>query len=121
MKAVIMAGGKGTRLRPLTCAIPKPLVPLLGKPVMAYGLELLKRHGIRDIAVTLQYLPDAIRNYFEDGTAYGVNLHYFEEETPLGTAGSVKERRGLPRRDVCRRQRRRPYRLRSGAGHPLSP
>lgn len=90
MKAVIMAGGKGTRLRPLTCAIPKPLVPLLGKPVMAYGLELLKRHGIRDIAVTLQYLPDAIRNYFEDGTAYGVNLHYFEEETPLGTAGSVK-------------------------------
>lgn len=90
MKAVIMAGGKGTRLRPLTCAIPKPMVPLLGKPVMAYGIELLKRHGIRDIAVTLQHLPDAIRNHFEDGAAYGVHLHYFEEETPLGTAGSVK-------------------------------
>jgi mannose-1-phosphate guanylyltransferase / phosphomannomutase len=90
MKAVIMAGGKGTRLRPLTCHIPKPMVPLIQKPVMEYSIELLKKHGITDIAVTLQYLPDCIKNYFGNGSKYGVNLHYFEEEVPLGTAGSIK-------------------------------
>lgn len=90
MKGVIMAGGKGTRLRPLTCNLPKPMVPLLDKPVMEYSIELLKQHGIVDIAVTLQYLPESIRNYFEDGRKFGVNLHYFEEKEPLGTAGSIK-------------------------------
>jgi mannose-1-phosphate guanylyltransferase/phosphomannomutase len=90
MKAVIMAGGKGTRLRPLTCHLPKPMVPLLEKPCMEYIIELLKRHGITEIAVTLQYLPQAIQNYFGDGSDFGVNLHYFEEAVPLGTAGSVK-------------------------------
>ncbi|MDA8211540.1 MAG: sugar phosphate nucleotidyltransferase [Clostridia bacterium] len=90
MKAVIMAGGKGTRLRPLTCNKPKPMVPLLNKPVMEYAIDLLKRHGITEIAVTLQYLPEAIRDYFGDGSGWGVNLQYFEETTPLGTAGSVK-------------------------------
>ncbi|WP_088102466.1 sugar phosphate nucleotidyltransferase [Halalkalibacter urbisdiaboli] len=91
MKGVIMAGGKGTRLRPLTCQLPKPMVPLVQKPVMEYSIELLKKYGITDIAVTVQYLPDAIRDYFGDGQEFGVNLHYFEEETPLGTAGSVKQ------------------------------
>lgn len=90
MKAVIMAGGKGTRLRPLTSHTPKPMVPLLNRPCMAYTIELLKRHGIKEIAVTLQYLPDVIRNTFGDGSQYGVSLTYFEETTPLGTAGSVK-------------------------------
>ncbi|WP_248929961.1 sugar phosphate nucleotidyltransferase [Paenibacillus hamazuiensis] len=90
MKAVIMAGGKGTRLRPLTCHIPKPMVPLLSKPCMEYIIELLRDHGITDIAVTVQYLPDVIRDYFGDGREFGVNLHYFEETAPLGTAGSVK-------------------------------
>ncbi|MBP1993576.1 sugar phosphate nucleotidyltransferase [Paenibacillus eucommiae] len=90
MKAVIMAGGKGTRLRPLTCHLPKPMVPLLSKPCMAYTIELLRKHGISDIAVTMQYLPEVIRDYFGDGHEFGVNLHYFEEHTPLGTAGSVK-------------------------------
>jgi len=90
MKAVIMAGGKGTRLRPLTSRIPKPLVPLLNKPCMEYTIHLLKRFGITDIAVTLQYLPEHIINYFGDGSDWGVNLHYFEEKVPLGTAGSVK-------------------------------
>ena len=90
MKAVIMAGGKGTRLRPLTCHLPKPMVPLLGRPCMAYIIELLQNHGIHDIAVTMQYKPEVIRDYFGNGQAFGVNLHYFEEISPLGTAGSVK-------------------------------
>ncbi len=90
MKAVIMAGGKGTRLKPLTLKIPKPMVPVLNKPVMSYAVELLKEHGIKDIAVTLQYLPEAVKKYFGDGSSYGVNIEYFEELTPLGTAGSVK-------------------------------
>jgi mannose-1-phosphate guanylyltransferase/phosphomannomutase len=90
MKAVIMAGGKGTRLRPLTCNKPKPMVPLLNRPCMAYTIDLLKKHGIQEIAVTLQYLPEIIRDHFGDGSEYGVNIHYFEETVPLGTAGSVK-------------------------------
>lgn len=93
MKAVIMAGGEGTRLRPVTCDLPKPMVQVLGKPVMEYAIELLKRHGITDIAVTLHYLPDVIRGWFGDGTGRGANLQYFVEETPLGTAGSVRAAR----------------------------
>jgi len=90
MKAVIMAGGKGTRLRPLTSNLPKPMVPLLGRPCMEYIIDLLKKHGITEIAVTLQYLPKAIKNYFGDGSEFGVNIVYFDETAPLGTAGSVK-------------------------------
>ncbi|MBM7624198.1 sugar phosphate nucleotidyltransferase [Sporohalobacter salinus] len=90
MKAVIMAGGKGTRLRPLTCDCPKPMVPIMNKPVMEHIIDLLKRHGITDIAVTTFYLPQVIEDYFGDGSDFGVNLHYFVEESPLGTAGSVK-------------------------------
>ena len=90
VKAVIMAGGEGTRLRPLTCNIPKPMMPVMGKPIMEYTLELLKNTGIKDIGVTLQYLPDEIINYFGDGGNFGVNMRYFMEETPLGTAGSIK-------------------------------
>lgn len=90
MKAVIMAGGKGTRLAPLTCQLPKPMVPILDRPCMEYIIELLKTHGITEIAVTLQYLPNVIKNHFGDGSAWGVHLHYFEETSPLGTAGSVK-------------------------------
>ncbi|MBD0837063.1 nucleotidyltransferase, partial [Aestuariibaculum suncheonense] len=69
---------------------PKPMVPMLHKPVMEYGIELLKKFGITDIAVTVHYLPDAIKNYFGDGRDFGVNLHYFVEDSPLGTAGSIK-------------------------------
>ncbi|MFD0697922.1 sugar phosphate nucleotidyltransferase [Paenibacillus sp. GCM10027628] len=90
MKAVIMAGGKGTRLRPLTCHLPKPMVPLIGKPCMAYTIDLLKKHGIYDIAITMQYKPEMIRDYFGDGRTFDVHMHYFQETTPLGTAGSVK-------------------------------
>jgi len=95
MKAVIMAGGSGTRLRPLTCTIPKPMVPVLNRPVMEYTIELLSRHGIKDIAVTLQYLPDEIMNYFKDGANRDVRLSYFIETKPLGTAGSVKNARAF--------------------------
>lgn len=90
MKAVIMAGGEGSRLRPLTCDLPKPMVPVMNIPVMEHTLELLKHHGIREIAVTLAYLPQKIKDYFGNGTNFGVRLHYFTEDTPLGTAGSVK-------------------------------
>ena len=90
MKAIIMAGGEGTRLRPLTCNIPKPMMPIMDKPIMEYAVELLKNVGIKDIGATLQYLPDEIINYFGDGRDFGVNISYFIEETPLGTAGSVK-------------------------------
>lgn len=90
MKGIIMAGGQGSRLRPLTCDLPKPMVPVMNKPVMAYSIELLKIHGIREIGVTLQYRPEQIMDYFQDGSEYHVRLHYYIEETPLGTAGSVK-------------------------------
>lgn len=90
MKAVIMAGGKGTRLLPLTRDIPKPMIKLIDKPVLEYTIELLKKHGITDIAVTLGYLPESIISYFGNGESWGVNLAYFIEETPLGTAGGVK-------------------------------
>lgn len=88
-----MAGGEGTRLRPLTCNLPKPMMPIMDKPVMEYTIQLLKKHGIKDIAVTLQYLPESIKAYFGDGSEWGVNIKYYVEETPLGTAGSVKNAR----------------------------
>ncbi|NLY30544.1 MAG: NTP transferase domain-containing protein [Firmicutes bacterium] len=90
MKAVIMAGGQGSRLRPLTCDLPKPMVPMANRPMMEYIIELLCRHGFRDIAVTTYYLPEVIEEYFEDGAPWGVKLRYFQEDRPLGTAGSVK-------------------------------
>ena len=90
MKGIIMAGGAGSRLRPLTCDLPKPMVPVMNTPVMAYSINLLKKYGINEIGVTLQYRPEQIMDYFLDGSEYGVCLHYFIEDTPLGTAGSVK-------------------------------
>lgn len=90
MKGIIMAGGEGARLRPLTCDRPKPLVPVANKPVMEYAIELLRLYGIKEIGVTLQYLPEAIVDYFGDGSSWDVNLYYFVEDSPLGTAGSVK-------------------------------
>ena len=90
MKAVVMAGGEGSRLRPLTSGVPKPLVPVVGKPVMEHILRLLRKHGITDVVVTLQYLGSAIRDYFGDGSDFGVDITYVVEDAPLGTAGSVK-------------------------------
>ncbi len=95
MKAIIMAGGEGSRLRPLTCGRPKPMVPVLNKPIMNHIINLLTEHGFSDIGVTLQYQPQEIKDYFGSGYEYGVNLQYFVEETPLGTAGSVKNAAGF--------------------------
>ena len=90
VQAIIMAGGEGVRLRPLTAHTPKPLVPLLGEPVMGYALKLLRRHGCGRIGATLWYMPEKIREAFGDGKGYGVRLQYYEEEVPMGTAGSMK-------------------------------
>ncbi len=90
MKAIIMAGGAGSRLRPLTCKRPKPLVPVANRPVMEYCVDLLRDLGIKKVGVTLQYMPRMIEEYFGDGSDYGLRLHYFIEDKPLGTAGSVK-------------------------------
>ena len=90
MKAVVMAGGEGSRLRPLTVGRPKPLVPIVNKAVMGHILDLLRSHGFTDIIVTLRFMASAIEDYFDDGSSYGVKLTYVIEESPLGTAGSVK-------------------------------
>ena len=90
MKAVVMAGGEGSRLRPLTVTRPKPMVPIVGRPVMEHILNLLKAHGITDVVVTVQYMASAIEDYFGDGGQLGMHIVYSREETPLGTAGSVK-------------------------------
>ncbi len=90
MKAVVMAGGEGSRLRPLTLGRPKPMVPIATKPVMQHNLDLLKRHGITEVVVTVQYLASTIQDYFGDGSQLGMKIVYSVEETPLGTAGSVK-------------------------------
>jgi mannose-1-phosphate guanylyltransferase/phosphomannomutase len=90
VKAVVMAGGEGTRLRPLTSNQPKPMVPIVGKPCMEHILELLRAHGFEDVIVTVAFLPQAIRSYFGDGTSLGLNIQYSVEESPLGTAGSVR-------------------------------
>src|SRR5215210_953826 len=90
MKAVIMAGGQGTRLRPLTSDQPKPMIPIVNAPCMEHIVKLLARHGFTDIAVTLQFMPDEIRDYFGDGSEWGVDMHYSVEDAPAGTAGSVK-------------------------------
>ena len=89
-QAVIMAGGEGVRLRPLTAFLPKPLVPLVEEPVMGYCLRLLKMHGITDVGATLWYRPRDIRRAFARGESYGVKLTYYEEKRPMGTAGSMK-------------------------------
>lgn len=90
MKAIILAGGRGTRLQPLTNDIPKPLVNIIDKPVMEHIINLLVTHGITEIGVTLGYMAEKITSYFGDGKALGAKLTYFIEKEPLGTAGSVK-------------------------------
>src|SRR5919108_6590312 len=90
MNAVVMAGGQGTRLRPLTSNQPKPMLPLVGQPMMQHVLRLARSHGLTDVVATVQFLASIIRNYFGDGRDLGVNLRYVTEQEPLGTAGSVK-------------------------------
>jgi mannose-1-phosphate guanylyltransferase/phosphomannomutase len=90
MKAVVMAGGEGTRLRPLTSNQPKPMVPVVGKPCMEHILELMRDHGMDEVIVTVAFLPQSIRSYFGQGETLGIQIGYSVEESPLGTAGSVR-------------------------------
>jgi mannose-1-phosphate guanylyltransferase/phosphomannomutase len=95
MKAVVMAGGEGTRLRPLTSNRPKPMVPVANRPAMEHILRLLRAHDAREVVATLQYRAEAIEQYFGDGSDFGVELSYSVEPEPLGTAGSVRRCAGL--------------------------
>ena len=90
MKAIIMAGGKGTRLRPVCERMPKPMTGLLGRPLLEHLTYLLKRNGFDELCLTLGYRPGSIMDYFGDGSAFGVSMRYRVEKTPLGTAGGVR-------------------------------
>ncbi len=99
MKALILAAGKGTRVRPLTYELPKPMIPIIGKPVMEYLVEQLSRHGFTDIMVNVSHLPESIETYFGDGRRWGINIGYSFEgyiadgeliAAPLGSAGGIK-------------------------------
>jgi mannose-1-phosphate guanylyltransferase / phosphomannomutase len=100
MKAVVMAGGEGSRLRPMTANLPKPLLPVANRPVMEHVLRLLRRHGITDTVVTVQFLASLVRNFFGDGDELGMTLQYATEARPLGTAGSVKNAEAALRDDT---------------------
>ncbi|MDY0087981.1 MAG: sugar phosphate nucleotidyltransferase [Coriobacteriia bacterium] len=95
MRAVIMAGGEGSRLRPLTSLQPKPMVPVVNQPVMEHIIGLVHHHGINDVVATLAFMPQVIQDYFGDGEEWGMRMSYALEETPLGTAGSVKNAEAL--------------------------
>ena len=90
MKTVIMAGGKGTRLRPLTSYQPKPMIPIANRPCMEHIVNLLKRQGFEDLITTLGFMPEVIEDYFGDGSGWGVRMEHSVEEESMGTAGSIK-------------------------------
>jgi mannose-1-phosphate guanylyltransferase len=90
VQAVILVGGEGTRLRPLTSTVPKPVVPLVDRPFLAYMLQWLKVHGVEDVVMSMGYLATAVRNVLGDGSGYGLRLRYVEEPDPRGTAGALK-------------------------------
>ena len=90
MKGVILAGGKGTRMRPLTYLTPKPMLPLINRPFMEYFISRLKQYGIKEIILSTGYLPEYFNEYFGNGSSFGVRLIYVTEDSPLGTCGAVK-------------------------------
>jgi mannose-1-phosphate guanylyltransferase len=90
MQALILAGGEGTRLRPLTTTVPKPVIPLVDRPFIAFMLDWLRSHGVEDIVMSCGHLASGIRNVLGDGSAYGITLRYVEEPRPLGTGGALK-------------------------------
>ncbi|MEO6335132.1 MAG: NDP-sugar synthase [Pyrinomonadaceae bacterium] len=97
MQALILAGGKGTRLRPLTVYTPKPIVPILNRPLLQYQLEILARAGVSDITLSLSYQPDKIEDMLGNGSEFGVNLRFVTEPSPMGTAGAYKFAAGAAR------------------------
>jgi len=90
MQAVVLVGGEGTRLRPLTSTMPKPVVPLVDRPFMAYMLEWLRRHGVDDVIMSCGFKADRVRDALGDGSQFGLALRYLEEPEPRGTAGALK-------------------------------
>jgi mannose-1-phosphate guanylyltransferase len=90
VQALILAGGEGTRLRPLTTTVPKPVVPLVDRPFIAFMLEWLRGHGVDDVIMSCGFLASGVRNVLGDGTAYGMRIRYVEEPRPLGTGGALK-------------------------------
>jgi mannose-1-phosphate guanylyltransferase len=90
MQALILAGGEGTRLRPLTSTVPKPVVPLVDRPFIAFMLDWLRGHGVSDVIMSCGFLASGVRNVLGDGSAYGLRLRYVEEPQPLGTGGALK-------------------------------
>jgi mannose-1-phosphate guanylyltransferase len=90
MQALILAGGEGTRLRPLTTTVPKPVVPLVDRPFIAFMLDWLRRHDVHDIVMSCGHLASGVRNVLGDGSAYGIMLRYVEEPRPMGTGGALK-------------------------------
>ncbi len=90
MQALILAGGEGTRLRPLTTTVPKPVVPLVDRPFIAFMLDWLRTHGVDDIVISCGHMAAGVRNVLGDGSAFGVRLRYVEEPQPLGTAGPLR-------------------------------
>ena len=90
MQALILAGGEGTRLRPLTTTVPKPVVPLVDRPFIAFMLDWLRTHGVDDIVMSCGFMASGVRNVLGDGSAFGMRLRYVEEPQPLGTGGALK-------------------------------
>ncbi|MBR4464032.1 MAG: HAD-IIIA family hydrolase [Treponema sp.] len=95
MRTIIMAGGKGTRIASIASDIPKPMIKLCGKPILEHQIECLKRNGLKDITLVIGHLGHFIREYFEDGSRFGVKISYYEETEPLGTAGALYKIEGL--------------------------
>ena len=91
MKAIILAGGYGTRLRPLTDVTPKPLLPIKGRPTLEHAVLNFRRHGIRDVILSVSYKAEQVKQYFGDGDRFGMNIGYSVEAEPLGTGGAVKQ------------------------------
>jgi|TARA_B100002003_G_C14147385_1_gene551797 mannose-1-phosphate guanylyltransferase len=91
MQAIILAGGLGTRLKPLTDKTPKPLLPIKGKPIIEHAINNFKKHNIKDIILSIGYKADKIKEYFGDGKEFGVKIKYSIEDEPLGTGGAIKK------------------------------
>ena len=92
MKAIIIAGGKGERLRPLTNTLPKPMLEVVGKPILEHAINLLKNYGINEFIISVCYLPEKITEYFGNGKKFNINIKYIyeKEDSPLGTAGNIE-------------------------------
>ena len=112
MRAMVLAAGLGTRLRPITFDMPKPMVPVLNRPVMEHILRLLAKHDFTETIANLHWFPELIEEHFGDGSSCGVSLSYSQEEALLGTSGGVRNVRRLPRRRVPDHLRRRAHRPR---------